>query len=1013
MIETSATPALKYDPFKELDQRQFERLFDDSSKQAELRRYFGDEAYQDIVELRRHARRQAVRHPELALILPGIMGSELSLVSVGGEDLVWINYWDVLTGELFRLQLAPGGSGETVRASGVLRRYYYKLKVLMESLGYEAEFFPFDWRLSIRDSEKKLTDYIQTTGRPVHLVAHSMGGLVARAAAAPNAVATTLIEKVVMLGTPNYGSFSPVLAFRGSHDIARKIAFLDMHHSNDDYRSQLFMGFPGLYEMLPAGSKSQTADLFDLANWPADEFMLSTAYLNEARTFQQTLFAGDDRFYLIAGVNNETIVSARPDAENQQFVYQKSIEGDGTVPLSCCLLAGVPTYYSNTDHGGLPNDKTVGYAAYDLLREGSTTSLETRWTPKPSLRRSEETMSDADLLQQPLNIDRDAPSDRQIRELLAQFMSVETAPAPAPIPFVSVLRPTAGAARQIEIKVTQGNLINVEAPAYVLALYADVTPTVAARFVDRAMGGTLVDQIRRGEFDGRFGRISFVPTKNTKLLADFVVFAGLGPITEFGASQLYAAAEALAEAFAEKGIQEIATLPIGLGTGLSVQQVVEQFAGGLLEGLAKFDPKGVVQRITFCDLDSENCQALRRELFFQSEGQVLNGFQIRIITGTVPSLPKGQAITEDKEPVYLKILMGEQTEQDGENALGPSEYVVEAALLADGRDRGVEISSKAISGDALRMQIAAIGRNAEISHEFGVALSTLLLAPEIISGLERALKDEERPLILLHDRAASIVPWETLSFDWRRYPSTNIAMSRHYLVPATAVAHGPDPSEQRSGFSVLLVVDPSGNLEGARREGERIKEIFEGSSLNAKITKLYQSEATKERLLSELKSGHHDIVHYAGHAFFDPENPRRSGLICAGDEPLIGEDIAGIRELPALIFFNACEAGRLRRGRDGATQVEPTVEHLVERNVGLAEAFLRNGALNYLGTYWPVGDEAARIFATQFYQRLLNGICIGEAVYRARQEVLRSDRRDWADYIHYGKPNYRLKPPSG
>ena len=43
----------------------------------------------------------------------------------------------------------------------------------------------------------------------------------------------------------------------------------------------------------------------------------------------------------------------------------------------------------------------------------------------------------------------------------------------------------------------------------------------------------------------------------------------------------------------------------------------------------------------------------------------------------------------------------------------------------------------------------------------------------------------------------------------------------------------------------------------------------------------------------------------------------------------------------------------------------------IERAVGLAEAFLRGGVANYVGTYWPVGDAAAEAFAQVFSTELL------------------------------------------
>jgi CHAT domain-containing protein len=78
--------------------------------------------------------------------------------------------------------------------------------------------------------------------------------------------------------------------------------------------------------------------------------------------------------------------------------------------------------------------------------------------------------------------------------------------------------------------------------------------------------------------------------------------------------------------------------------------------------------------------------------------------------------------------------------------------------------------------------------------------------------------------------------------------------------------------------------------------------------------------------------------------------------------------------------------------------------------VGLAEAFLRGGVANYVGTYWPVGDEAAECFAQTFYTDLLNKKPIGEALLAGRDKVRNGTKSvDWADYIHYGSYDFVLK----
>jgi CHAT domain-containing protein len=164
--------------------------------------------------------------------------------------------------------------------------------------------------------------------------------------------------------------------------------------------------------------------------------------------------------------------------------------------------------------------------------------------------------------------------------------------------------------------------------------------------------------------------------------------------------------------------------------------------------------------------------------------------------------------------------------------------------------------------------------------------------------------------------------------------------------------------------------------------------------------------------LEHFRSGQFDVVHYAGHAFFDPTAPERSGLICAPPDDrnpavLSGADLAGLGQLPMLVFFNACESARIR----GVKKIGANPKHpdRVRGLVSVAEAFMRGGVANFLGTYWPVGDEAASKFAWTLYHSLLDGQPLGLAVTQARKQVLEIRSADWADYIHYGSPNFVLK----
>ena len=199
-------------------------------------------------------------------------------------------------------------------------------------------------------------------------------------------------------------------------------------------------------------------------------------------------------------------------------------------------------------------------------------------------------------------------------------------------------------------------------------------------------------------------------------------------------------------------------------------------------------------------------------------------------------------------------------------------------------------------------------------------------------------------------------------------------------------------------LKILLVVDPTSNLPGAEKEGERIRDLF-ASRPGFEIVERFQAKATKPALLKDFSSGEYDVLHYAGHAFFDPVRPERSGIICAGEEVLSGLELVSLARLPNLVFFNACEAGRVRKA----------ARDRIDKNIGLAEAYLRGGVANYVGTYWPVNDRAAEAFADEFYTNLINGLALGDSLLLGRKKVEALKEVDWADYVLYGSPDFVLK----
>ena len=139
--------------------------------------------------------------------------------------------------------------------------------------------------------------------------------------------------------------------------------------------------------------------------------------------------------------------------------------------------------------------------------------------------------------------------------------------------------------------------------------------------------------------------------------------------------------------------------------------------------------------------------------------------------------------------------------------------------------------------------------------------------------------------------------------------------------------------------------------------------------------------------------GDFDVIHYAGHGFCDSQ--RRAGWVFAPDCWLTAKEIFRVRQVPRLVFANACFSA-VTAGD------ETDIDAPWEKSVGLAQAFFARGIPNYIGAGWPVGDAAACQCASWFYARVLGlkelkatgGVnstappaTIGEALRNARAQL--------------------------
>ena len=379
----------------------------DAKFEADLTDYMGAAAFAEYQTLAAAAvpkARLSVDATENLIFCPGVMGSLLFSEKSGG---VW--WVDVRTLKyLDKLGLNADGSDDADRNN--------KIRAFTTDITYEPFFaavlarpdfnhvvFAFDWRKSLERSADGLANKILETfqnngGQPVHLVGHSMGGLMIR---------TTLmlhfdrikhaVGHIAFVGTPHYGS--PAIA-----------SYVKNHIWGFDFRILLgryisretFRTLRGVINMLPAptgiypGTRTgetqwnQSApdnayvhpcanfDMYDVREWQLDltqnEQTNLQKVLDDAADLHRRMSEHHnqldqrfrDKMAVIAGVGIETLFRLQYEKHfwglwertakiTDRIPNDPHRDGDSTVPVASAALENVgETRYVKGEHGQLP-----------------------------------------------------------------------------------------------------------------------------------------------------------------------------------------------------------------------------------------------------------------------------------------------------------------------------------------------------------------------------------------------------------------------------------------------------------------------------------------------------------------------------------------------------------------------------------------------------------------------------------------------------------------------------------
>lgn len=202
-----------------------------------------------------------------------------------------------------------------------------------------------------------------------------------------------------------------------------------------------------------------------------------------------------------------------------------------------------------------------------------------------------------------------------------------------------------------------------------------------------------------------------------------------------------------------------------------------------------------------------------------------------------------------------------------------------------------------------------------------------------------------------------------------------------------APASAPPPALQGAG---------EGRLKAAEAELAIVRSLGVGG---AQVNVL---PARTQALREVFDRGDFDLLHLAAHGAFGGLATAEASAVLMEDGPFSASELSprmcrALRRAAPLIFFNACHSGRIGFS---LTSLGSWGARLIELGCG-----------GFVGSLWPVTDEAALAFAGAFYQAMSAGTPIGEAVRRARLLVNLRYPNDptWMAYCCFADPMARIR----
>ncbi|KAB8057631.1 DUF7379 domain-containing protein, partial [Janthinobacterium violaceinigrum] len=206
-------------------------------------------------------------HAPIVLLLPDIMGSHLQV----GSNRIWFDPVNLVEGRIERLAV---GQPHIVSAGWIESCYEPFARFLAQS--QEVRPFTYDWRLSLQHSASAFLPVLdeairdaEQRGQPLRIVAHGMGGLVARLALKDRWQRFGALpgSRLLQVGSANRGTQAMVQVLLGRDRLVQMLAcWIGWKHTRRQFLG-FVRAFPGVLDMLPQPQAGAGIDYFDAGAW--------------------------------------------------------------------------------------------------------------------------------------------------------------------------------------------------------------------------------------------------------------------------------------------------------------------------------------------------------------------------------------------------------------------------------------------------------------------------------------------------------------------------------------------------------------------------------------------------------------------------------------------------------------------------------------------------------------------------------------------------------------------------